>query len=368
MKVNYVSACLDASGYADAARNYIAALKATDIKVDVTALTFEKFRSDLGKLGTMIKNMIVENSVSDINIIHTTPTIFPKVKIHGKYNIGCTTWETTKLPQGWADACNHMNELWVPCKQNVEVFRESGVKIPIHLIPHAFSRELFEEETDALQIQNQDQNFTFYSVFQWTERKNPVDILKAYLTEFKAHENVCLLLKTYMFDPGSEAEKGKIKAIITEIKEKLYLKNYPKILLISSLLSKPQVNAIHKHGDCYLSFHRNEGFGIPIIEAMMAGKPVICTGYGGPADFVTKETGFPVPWQMTPCFGMPWDTYTGEMEWADINIMEARKSMRWVYNNREAAKQIGLQGQKFVDENFSWKAVGQLMKERLESI
>jgi glycosyltransferase involved in cell wall biosynthesis len=35
------------------------------------------------------------------------------------------------------------------------------------------------------------------------------------------------------------------------------------------------------HCDCYVSLHRSEGFGLTIAEAMLLGKPVIATRYGG---------------------------------------------------------------------------------------
>ena len=369
MRVSYVSACLDASGYAEAARNYIGALSEAGVTVDVNPVSFESFKSDLGILGRRINGLIKVDSEAKIQIVHTTPNVYHRFHKKDKYNIGYTTWETTKLPKGWADNINMMDEVWVPCTQNMEIFRNSGVTIPIYHIPHTFNRQLVEQEKVEFALQNLEPNdFLFYSIFQWTARKNPLDMLKAYLTEFNAGDKVSLVLKTYLFNPDSADEREKIRQAILEVKNKLYLDSYPKIILITSLLSKPQISQLHRLGSCYLSFHRNEGFGIPIAEAMLAGKPVICTNYGGTVDFVSADNAYPISYQESPVYGMPWDTYKGDQVWADINIMEARRAMRYVYQNQAEAAAKGRKAQEQLDKKYSWGQVAQMMKQRLEEI
>lgn len=369
MKVSYISAALDNSGYADAGRNNMAALLSVGVGVEAVVLSFEQFKSDHGQLGKRIVGLMTPKANCDIQIIHTTPNVFPSYIDKRKYNVGYTTWEATSLPTLWVEYINQMDEIWVPCSQNVEIFRASGITKPIYLIPHAIDVSVFKDASKLSILDNlADDEFAFYSIFQWTERKNPLALLKAYLTEFTSSDKVCLVLKTYLLNPSSPQEKEKIKQTIAEIKAKLYLKDYPKILLISSILSRDQISSLHSEGDCYLSFHRNEGFGIPIAEAMLMGKPVITTRYGGPLDFVNNNTAFTCGYQLTPCYGMPWDSYNGKMTWAEIDIMEAKQKMRYVFENREPAKEVASVAQKNILTNYSWERIGTLMKLRLEEI
>jgi glycosyltransferase involved in cell wall biosynthesis len=369
VKVNYISACLDSSGYAEAARNNIGALAEAGVDVHVNPVSFENFKSDLGMLGKKVQALVRRDSNAPIQIVHTTPNIFHKFYRGDKYNIAYTTWETTNLPKDWVENINLMDEVWVPCKHNVETFRNSGVTKPILVVPHTFNIPMMESEKLDMALQNVDKDdFVFYSIFQWTARKNPVDMLKAYLTEFTQGDKVCLILKTYLINPNDQNEKEALRKQVIEVKEKLYLDQYPKIVLVTSLLSKPQVFQLHRTGNCYLSFHRNEGFGIPIAEAMMVGNPVIATDYGGTKDFVSESNAYPIPYQETPVYGMPWNTYKGNQVWADINIMEARKAMRRAYTNREEARQKGLAGRSLISESYSWPAIAALMKSRLETI
>jgi protein-tyrosine phosphatase len=213
-----------------------------------------------------------------------------------------------------------------------------------------------------------DDEFVFYAISQFTPRKNFPAVLKAYLTEFQNNEKVTLVLKTYLINPGVQSEKEKIIQAVKDIKAKLYLKQYPKIVLVSDLLSREQIFQLHQRGDCCLSFHSSEGFGLTPAEAMFMGKPVVATDYSATTDFISEATGFPVKYQMTPVFGMPWENYVGTDEWADINIIDAKKQMRYVYEHQEEAKQKGLVGQQFIKDNFSYEKVGQLIKERINDI
>jgi len=133
-------------------------------------------------------------------------------------------------------------------------------------------------------------------------------------------------------------------------------------------LTSSEMYALHQRGDCFVSLNRCEGFGIPIAEAMQFEKPVVATSYGGPVDFLTEDTGYPVDHMVTPVFGMPWDMYKGYMNWAEPDLLHARRLMRQVYENREEARARGQAAKAWVDENLSWEKIGQEMAARLKEI
>jgi glycosyltransferase involved in cell wall biosynthesis len=361
---------MDSSGYAEAARNHIAALDSVGVKVEVKPVSFEGYRSDLGKLGAIVQSKVKNNPKNKIQILHLTPQNYSKFIGSNNYNIGYCAWETSLLPEPWVPMINALDEVWVPCEHNIQCFKDSGITVPVYCMPHPFDVQYTDQvdQANAVVANREPDELLFYSIFQWTERKNPLGLLKAYLTEFKKNEQVALVLKTYLMNPGSPKEVDNLKKHIIGIKSKLYQKEFPKLLLITSLLSRGQIQSLHREGNCYVSLHRCEGFGIPIAEAMLAGNPTIATNYGGPADFLTEETGYPVDYMMTPCYGMPWGIYTGNMLWAEPDIMDARAKMRSLFENRKRATAIGRQGQKFIQQNFSWEKMGLCMKKRLEAI
>ena len=66
------------------------------------------------------------------------------------------------------------------------------------------------------------------------------------------------------------------------------------------------LNGLTAACDAYVSLHRSEGLGLPLIEAMYLGKPVIATGYGGVTDFLDDETGFVVRHRLAALAAVAW--------------------------------------------------------------
>jgi len=338
------------------------------IEIAAVPVSFEGKRSGLGKLGTLIEKLMKNTPDANIQILHVTPHHYHRLVKKDKYNIGYAAWETSLLPPNWVEKINLLDEVWVPSRHNVEAFKNSGVTIPVTCIPHTFDTSRKAEMQAVLENRNED-DFVFYSIFQWLERKNPVGLIKAYLTEFKEHEKVVLVLKTFAMTPGNHMEADQIRKKIQSIKKTLYLPTYPRMLLITGLLSRDQIASLHTEGDCYIALHRCEGFGIPIVEAMMASRPVITTNHSGPVDFVKHEkTGWLVDSMMTPVSNMPWDMYKGDGVWAEPDLMQARKFMREAFENRKKAQEMGKKAKAWVKRNLSWEAVGGKMKARLEEI
>jgi len=60
----------------------------------------------------------------------------------------------------------------------------------------------------------------------------------------------------------------------------------PGVLVIEGLLSEPELEWIHRVGDCYVSMAHSEGAGMGAIEAAMHHKPVIVPEYGATKEYV----------------------------------------------------------------------------------
>lgn len=363
IRVEYIGAAFDGSGYGEAARGYIHALFEAGCGITIRQVSFEQRRPDLGEFGAWMTTLLAPNHDvgADVRVIHTTPDTWgallasvppgPRVP-----TVGYCAWETSSPPAGWAEAINaNVCMLLVPSNDNVESFRKAGVVVPIHKLPHAV-RDVPARKVPVLP---RDDRFRFLSIFQWTERKNPLGLLKAYLSEFRAGEAVTLVLKTYLLHGGPE-EREQLKHFVGEVKRGLWLDSYPRVELIVNQLSGDDLRQLIHDCDCYVSLHRQEGFGLPIAEAMMAGKPVVASKAGGPADF-----GLPfscgVDYQPTPVFGMVWPHYHGHMTWGEPALMQAREKMRTFFNDRAEAARIGEACRKAAQDSFDPKRIGDNM-------
>lgn len=83
------------------------------------------------------------------------------------------------------------------------------------------------------------------------------------------------------------------------------------------------------------------------VEAMASGRPVICLDLGGPSIQVTEHTGFKIPAQSP-----------------EKTINELAIAMQTLVHDSNLRIKMGEAGRQRVDDNFSWKVVG----ERLDKL
>ena len=119
--------------------------------------------------------------------------------------------------------------------------------------------------------------------------------------------------------------------------------------------------------DCYVSLHRSEGFGLGMAEALALGKPVIATDYSGNRDFLTEETGFPVPFSLRKL--MPGEYPMGEgQSWSEPDLEIAIQYMRTVFANREERERRSSRGKKLIEDSYSGQIAAKTIMDRLGEI
>ncbi|YAF95749.1 MAG: glycosyltransferase family 4 protein [Nodularia sp. CChRGM 3473] len=97
------------------------------------------------------------------------------------------------------------------------------------------------------------------------------------------------------------------------------------------------------------SLHESGGF--VCMEAMAAGRPVICLDLGGPALQVTQETGFKVP------------AHTPEQ-----TVHDLAESITRLAQDPNLCMFMGKAAQKLAKDNFSWDVKGQLLAQAYATI
>jgi glycosyltransferase involved in cell wall biosynthesis len=120
-----------------------------------------------------------------------------------------------------------------------------------------------------------------------------------------------------------------------------------------------------RSSDSYVSLHRAEGFGLGMAEAMTFGRIVIGTGYSGSTDFLTDETGYPVPYKLRPLEAHEYPWSRGQ-QWAEPDQDAAVEIMRQVVANPAEGKQLGERAREYVLRRYSAAVVGEAMRKRLD--
>jgi len=364
--VKYIGPVFDGSGYAAAARNYVLSIHKKGYPIQLAPITFEKTRPDLGKDGEILRELINTRVDYDKVIIHSTPDLWNQwVRFEqNKYIIGYTVWETSRIHPVWVEACDKVREVWVPCEWNKQVFKDSGVSTPLHKIPHAIDVPNLETVPNFNLEAVGPNDYVFYSIFQWQERKNPYGLLAAYTAAFSGVEEVVLVLKTYRND--HDADRDQIIKLVKDFRQFMNLEHYPKMFLVVENMSNVGITGLHKRGDCFVLLQRSEGWGLPHFEAAACGKPVITPSYGGQSDFLTAENSYPLDYTLTPVGGMTWSPYyQGNQYWAEPNMKQAIETMRHVYNHRDEAAAKGQLARQNIIDNYTWDRIGNMVVGRL---
>jgi len=367
--IKYISPVFDHSGYGQASRGYILALNKLGIPLTVSPVAFDRVSPELGEDGAILSGLVNKKIDYNIVILHTTPEFWEKHKETGKTNIGYTVWETSRLHPTWPGYINNnVDAVMVGCSWSVEVFKNSGVEIPIFVVPHVMNMDEYNDIQPYTISGIKENAYKFYDIFQFMERKNPMALIKSYWAAFQNDENVALILKTYRSD-FSDGEKDLIKKTIKELKRVTPLDKYPPVYLILDMLSKKEILGLHRVGDCFVSLDRLEGFGLCSFEAGAAGNPIIVTGGGGVLEFAKPDHSYLVKYSWCPVFGMiGFSWYRGDQMWAEPDCGHAIKLMRRVYNNQDKAREKGTVLKKYIAENFSPEKIGKTIIDVIKSL
>ena len=350
MKIKWLGPVFDPSGYGVANRDYIKALHFYGNYIKVSTQGFVVRNPELYPF---IQSLVDIPLDYDIVVHHYVPNrLYERIEPK-KFNVGYNTWETDRIPDHWVDQLNKLDLVLVPSTYNKKVYQSSGVTVPIEVISHCVDLNKFDEAPEYLEKFDSEQirgRFKFFSVFQWTERKNPINLLKAYFSAFYNNNNdkVVLVLKTFRSNT-SHSEKLKIISQIKELKEDMRFfdeTKIPPVCLLTEHVSDTEMASLYKMHDCFVLPTRSEGFGLPIMEALISKMPVITTNYSGHLDFCctnynglseksTPKDGqlcYLLPCQMTPVAHMKYiPFYDGTQSWAEPDVMNLKEAMRYVY-------------------------------------
>jgi glycosyltransferase involved in cell wall biosynthesis len=179
-----------------------------------------------------------------------------------------------------------------------------------------------------------EQPFTVLVVFNIASsfaRKNPCASIAAFRLAFGDDPSVRLIVKymnAFVWPEGvrlmEEAAGGAAN-----------------IELTGDILDEAGMDALYGRADVVMSLHRAEGLGLPVAEGMLRSLPVIATDWSGSADFLTRETGVPVGFDLVPV-NDPQGKYTGSgVRWAEADVGEAAAALQTLRADPALRQRLG---------------------------
>lgn len=281
----------------------------------------------------------------------------------GKYKIGFTTTEVDGIPQDWVKVLNEMNEVWTTSEFAKQSIKRSGVKRSVLNMREGVDPNYFHPDIKPFK-RNVKQKFIFLSNFAWGRRKG-VDILfKAFEQEFSRKNDVVLIIKALPSYYGEDIKK--------EAKKLYYRKGQAPIIIWDATIPPYLLGGLYTVSSCFVFPTRGEGFGIPPLEALACGVPVITTGYSAQTEYLIKN-GKPLPgvefinYKIKKFDGSDSVYYDG-FNWAIPDVNHLRKLMRKVYNNYEEYKKGAMESSEYIRKEWTWDKCADLVIKRIKKL
>lgn len=290
----------------------------------------------------------------------------------GKFNIGITAGiESTSVSQQWIDGANRVDLMIVPSNhardgfvntiydkvqtmpngQNQKV-GEFRMETPVEVLFEGSDLDVFKpidynDVTPKLKELLDDtikEKFAFLFVGAWVkggygeDRKDVGRLVKVFYETFANKPKMpALVLKTSGAN-FSVLDRQEILNKLQEIKGRFPSNiTLPSIYLLHGDLSPEEMNGLYNHSKIksMVSFTHGEGFGRPLLEATLAGLPVVVSNWSGHLDFLDSEYNILIDGSLNKIpNGAVWeDILIPESEWFTVNEAEASKAMEFTFKN-----------------------------------
>jgi hypothetical protein len=369
------------SGYGDHARDLLHSLYKLDkFDIKIISTRWGATPMDVLNYDKPFHKWIIENIIPgvqqkpDIYIQVTVPNEFQPM---GAYNIGITAAiETNVCALDWIHGCNRMDLILVPSEHSKlslvgtvyneadnntkQVIKQYKIEKPIEIIFEGFDEEDFGTDTivNVTELDQIKEDFAYLFVGHWLrgdlgeDRKNVGMMIKTFAMAFK-NEKVkpALVLKTSSAGFSVLDRETTIKKIRDVLGN-----DYGKvpIYLLHGDLSNKQMNGLYEHPKvkAMLNFTKGEGFGRPLLEFSLTGKPILVSNWSGHLDFL-KSGAVLLEGELKNVHDSAADQFLlKEGQWFNVNISKALSLIKDVYKNYDKYKAAAFQLGKQNKQNF----------------
>lgn len=275
-------------------------------------------------------------------------------------------WEYGGVPSLWINQIRqNVDELWVPSNFVRDVFLQNGVQADrITVIPNGYDPNIFSPEGTRFRPQGC-RDFVFLFVGGAIRRKGFDLLLEAYQAAFLAGESVTLVVLA-----SGSFGAYQHNSLSAELRAASANPKHPHVLPIFETIGDPMLADLYRGADAFVLPYRGEGFGMPLLEAMACGKPVITTSAGPATDFCRASESYLVPAQQEIVPDDPPERLgpmTGSFTWFEPNFSELVHILRHVYENRREAAARGKAAAKSV-RHLTWLSARKQYEARIHQL
>ena len=299
----------------------------------------------------------------------------------------CDGLETTACPPEWIQGINRMNLNIVPANFVKDVLNKVQFDIqddktgqvqgslrnekPLEVLFEGADTNIFKQTNEFSkefvdEMGKIDEEFCFLYVGHWLQgrlgqdRKDTGMMLKVFCETFKNMKKQPALIMKTSSASFSVIDRESMLSKINEIRSQINGK-CPNVYLVHGDFTDEEMNGLYNHPKvkAHLSFTHGEGFGRPLLEASISGKPVIAPRWSGHVDFLDSRYSILLDGEMQKVQkgSFPDDFFVDGSEWFGVNYQKASHTLRKIYRSYKKytanAKRLSIQNSK----NFSLDAM-----------
>jgi glycosyltransferase involved in cell wall biosynthesis len=352
------------SGYGDHCRDLMKSLRNMD-KYDIKIIPLRWGNTPQNQVdgSTEFGKWMLDRVIGEVG---DKPDVFMQVSVaneftpKGHYNIGVTAGvETTICPLDFIEGGNKMDLIIVPSnftkrvmtttgyqqknQQTGEIVGETRLTTPVEVLFEGVDTEIFSKGSGKDVLANVKEDFNFLIVGHWLkgdlgqDRKDIGMAIKTFATVFQylpKEKRPGLIVKTShagfsVID--REQTREKIENVLKPFGDKS-----PSIYLIHGDMEETDMSNLYHHPKVkvMLSFAKGEGYGRPMAEFTLTGKPIIASGWSGQTDFLPSESAVLLEGSLTNVHESAADQFCmKEAQWFTVQYSNAANKIYDVYNN-----------------------------------
>ena len=322
---------------------------------------------------------IDQNNRPDIWIQISVPNEFTPVG--AQLNIGVSAGiETTIYPGEFIEGSNRMDLNLVSSEhskkvalntefdkinnQTKQLIGKTKIEKPVEVLFEGLDlNKYYKKPQNSGLLKDIKESFCFLYTGHWLpgifgeDRKNTSLMIKTFLETFKGPGNKkpALVLKCNMVD-YSLLDREEILNRINQIKDQVS-GNLPNIYLLHGEMTDEEMNQLNNDDKikAFVSFTKGEGYGRPLVEAAITGKPIITTNWSGHTDFLHPDYNILIGGELKQIHPSAANQFLlAESEWFNINADVAGRAMKDVFKKYKLYLEKSRKQTQYIKDNWTF--------------
>lgn len=300
-----------------------------------------------------VRNKI--QSTYDAQISYTAFHNIPKYLNFGtknRFNIFCYEFNHG-FPREMTKYHTFCDKILAPSNFAKEVFLNGGVpNNKIEIVPHGINLEDYENKI-KYSLKTNKKFKILVNVAQCHIRKNIPAVFEAYGQAFNSKDDVCLVMKVVPKREGSpQPFDVNFNEIYKEFQNKY--KNHGEIEIITNFIEN--ITQLYNSCDAVFTMSHGEGFYLPGIETLGAGKLNITPRHGGQLDFLSDNNSLLIDGKIVRANKkmLYWNSNAPQAEMFQPNVEHAASLLQKAYKEYDTLIQQLSPNIKETAEKFTW--------------